>query len=145
MKRPIAHRALAGMAFTLLALAGCTPKTSDDGGVAASTPIMPSLIPAPAALQTGEGAFAITADTRLAASGEAATRVAQQFAAYLQSAGGPALATTQDEGCDGSRGAGAAACAWITPAAAQAASSRAPCVRIRLRLALAHRSGHRRA
>ena len=99
MKRPIAHRALAGLAFTLLALAGCKQPAGDTAAdTAASAPITPSLIPAPAELRTGEGAFAVNADTKLAASGEAATRVAQQFAAYLQSAGGPALATTQEEG-----------------------------------------------
>jgi len=54
MKRPIAHRALAGLAFTLLALAGCKKPSGDTAADAAtSAPITPSLIPAPAELKTG--------------------------------------------------------------------------------------------
>ncbi|PZQ28380.1 MAG: beta-hexosaminidase, partial [Stenotrophomonas acidaminiphila] len=97
MKRPIAHRALAGLAFALLALAGCKDR-SGEAAAAASTPITPSLIPAPADLQTSAGTFAIDGDTRLFAEGDAATRVAQQFSAYLQSAGASALKTTGEDG-----------------------------------------------
>ena len=97
MKRPIAHRALAGLAFALLALAGCKDRTGE-AAAAASTPITPSLIPAPVDLQTSAGTFAIDGDTRLFAEGDAATRVAQQFSAYLQSAGASALKTTGEDG-----------------------------------------------
>ena len=52
MKRPIAHRALAGLAFALLALTGCSPTAGDDPDATTSAPNTPTLIPAPAALQT---------------------------------------------------------------------------------------------
>ena len=51
MKRPFVRRALAGMAITLLVLAGCARTGSDAGAATASAPITPALIPAPAALQ----------------------------------------------------------------------------------------------
>lgn len=100
MNRRIAHRALAGLAFMLLALTACTPRTGDDAGTTtvAAAPITPSLIPAPAVMETGTGSFTVGTGTRLSARGDVATRVARQFAAYLQSAGGPALATTGDTG-----------------------------------------------
>ena len=103
MKRPFVRRALAGMAITLLVLAGCARTGSDAGAATASAPITPALIPAPAALQAGEGSFVINANTRLSATGEPATRVAGQFAAYLQSAGGPALAIADADGKNGIR------------------------------------------
>jgi hexosaminidase len=103
MKRPFVRRALAGMAITLLVLAGCARPDSDAGAATASAPITPALIPAPTTLQVGEGSFVINAGTRLSATGEPATRVAGQFAAYLQSAGGPALAITDADGKNGIR------------------------------------------
>ena len=84
MKRPFVRRALAGMAITLLVLAGCARTGSDAGAATASAPITPALIPAPATLQAGEGSFVINAGTRRSATGEPATRVAGQFAAAGQ-------------------------------------------------------------
>lgn len=75
------------LAFTL-ALAACTPASpppaADDTTTPIATPSSPSLIPAPATLQSRDGAFAIDANTTFVASGEAASRAATNIASYFQ-------------------------------------------------------------
>lgn len=79
------------------ALCACQPATVATepavaiSDTAAPAPIEPRLIPAPAALQVGEGEFVIDTSTRVHATDDAARRVAKQFDAYLVAAKRPAL------------------------------------------------------
>lgn len=62
------------------------------------------LIPAPASAHAGSGAaYTLTAETALRAQGDAAQRVAAQFAALLARSGGPQLALARGKGSDGIR------------------------------------------
>ncbi|WP_454832705.1 family 20 glycosylhydrolase [Pseudoxanthomonas wuyuanensis] len=103
MKRPFTHRALVGLAFTLLILAGCSPKAGDDAAVAVTAPVAPALIPMPADMQMREGTFTVDGGTPLFAADQAATRVAGRFAGLLASANGPALAVAKGDGQGGIR------------------------------------------
>ncbi|MFT3763650.1 MAG: family 20 glycosylhydrolase [Pseudoxanthomonas sp.] len=53
---------------------------------ARDTPIAPSLIPQPATMQVGRGAFVVDADTAIRADGEIAQRAAERFNGYLAAA-----------------------------------------------------------
>ena len=70
--------------IALVALVACKPATERHGDhAAASVAAAPSLIPAPATLQTNDGQFVIDSGTRLHAEGEAAQRVAKLFNGFL--------------------------------------------------------------
>ncbi len=71
------------LAIALIALAACKPAEHSGDHAAAPVAATPSLIPAPATLQTADGQFVVDTATRIRAEGEAAQRVAKLFNGFL--------------------------------------------------------------
>ncbi|TYT26744.1 family 20 glycosylhydrolase [Luteimonas viscosa] len=82
------HLALTLCCSILLAGCGREPGPAAAPGTQGETTARPALIPAPASLQPRDGSFRFDASTRLSADGEAAQRVAAQFAALVATTNG---------------------------------------------------------
>ena len=91
----------ATLALVLALLAACAqestpPPAAGEPAAPVAAAAAPSLIPAPAVLESREGAFTIDANTTLVASGEAASRAASHIAAYFERTRGTALRIGDD-------------------------------------------------
>ena len=90
------------LALSLAPLAQATDAQAPDGPRARPGSLM--LIPAPAKVDRIDGAgYTVTAATPVHAQGQAAARVAAQFATVLRDSGGPAVTVSEGRGKDGIR------------------------------------------
>ncbi|MEL1263246.1 family 20 glycosylhydrolase [Pseudoxanthomonas putridarboris] len=105
MKRSFAYRALALLAIVLplLATSACAPRADDGAGDESTVVIAPALLPAPASMETRSGQFTVQTGTPVHAQGDAASRVANRFVAYLGMAGKPQPKLAAGEGEGGIR------------------------------------------
>ncbi|MEE9878363.1 MAG: hypothetical protein PBU97_18895 [Stenotrophomonas maltophilia] len=102
-----------------------TPATEAPGPLLRAGNLM--LIPAPATVQRGQGSgITVRADTVLQAEGEAAQRVASQFADLLARSGGPRLAPAKGKAAAPRRAASASRSCPPSATAAKATRWRAP-------------------